>query len=300
MKKKAFLFLLVLTGLIYLLLRFYRSTADLIHHTGLIELDTASVTSLSILPPNDPEGEFFLKREGRSWIASQGNRSVRAVHEAVEALLSRLVRIESHQVISVEKEDWDKYGVGPRQGLRVRVFQNGSLLEDFLVGYQDAAFTYVRIWEDREVFAVRGMLQTGIWNGFAPFRSKVLLELDPQKVREVMWEPQDRDTVVVLEQTKGAYLDGLRRVSGESFADDFDPVSMVGLLRGRLIFAGTEWESPVEVSYYVDTLSPNPFIFHSTQNPDNYFASDSGGIFAHLIRPLYFPVEGEKRDSSSQ
>ncbi len=301
MKKRTLLYLLLAAVVIYFFPRLFKGPADYLFHDSLIRIDSAAVTAVSILPAADPQGEFYLKREGNTWIASQGARSVKALRQAVNETLGLLLGcLDSYQLASPEKKDWDRYGVGPQQGFRVRIYEKGALLGDFIVGKVEMGpdslpHSFVRLWEDEEVYSAPGDL-SGIWPGFDHFRSMALLDLDPAKVKELQWEPAGMDTAFIFADSLQAYLEGVKSLLASTFADDFDPVSMSGSLLGRLIFSGSEWERPVEVRVYHDTLWEKPFIFYSTQNPDNYFSSDSSEIFPLLLAPVY----SLPRDSISQ
>jgi hypothetical protein len=84
-----------------------------------------------------------------------------------------------------------------------------------------------------------------------------------------------------------SYLDALRHLSGDSFADDFDELRAPRLETRRLSLSGTHLSRPIEVVVYRDSIRLQPFILQSSQNSDAYFASDSAGIF----RKLFLPVE---------
>lgn len=300
MKKRTLLYLLLAAAVIYFFPRLFKGPAGFLFQGSLIQIDTAAVTAVSILPAADPQGEFYLKREGNTWIASQGSRSVKALHQVVNQLLGLLRSLDAFQLASPDKKDWDRCGVGLRQGFRVRIYEKGALMGDFIVGKVEMGpdslpHTFIRLWDDEEVYSAPGDL-SGIWPGFDHFRSMALLDLDPAKVKELQWEPAGMDTAFVFADSLQAYLDGVKSLRASSFADDFDPISMSGSLLGRLIFSGSEWERPVEVRVYHDTLWEKPFIFYSTQNPDNYFSSDSAEIFPLLLAPVYLLP----RDSTSQ
>jgi hypothetical protein len=300
MKKRTLLYLLLAAAVIYFFPRLFKGPVDYLFQGSLIRIDTAAVTAISILPATDPQGEFYLKREGHTWIASQGARSVKALRTAVNEMLGLFRRLDAFQLASPDKKDWNRYGVGPQQGFRVRIYEKGALLEDFVVGSvamgpDSLPHTFVRLWDDEEVYSAPGDL-SGIWPGFDHFRSMALLDLDPAKVKELQWEPAGMDTAFVFNDSLQAYLEGVKLLLASSFAEDFDPVSMSGSLLGRLIFSGSEWERPVEVRVYHDTLWEKPFIFYSTQNPDNYFSCDSAEIFPLLLAPVY----SLPRDSTSQ
>lgn len=306
MKGRRFFFFLFLLVLIYGGYRFFNRPGTTVFETDLIAIDTAGVSMVSVAPVGMPEGETILKREGKTWIITQGNRSVKALHSSVDSLLAALVRIESHHVVGKGPEVWSASGLD--RGIRIRIFREAQVLEDFLVGGFEAAedgdgYTFIRPWDDESVFAVRGKLGPKLWPGFEAFRSKKFLDLDPETVREVRWEPVEMDSAQVLQRSDtgwvllpggggsgvavDSFLETVRNLEGKTFADAFDPVSQASSLAGRITFFATDWETPVEVAYYQDSLSAPSFVFYSTFNPDNYFNSDSTGLFRQLVQPFY-------------
>ena len=319
MKFKTFFFLLLLAASLYGLFRWLRPSADPFFASDLIALDTASVTVLSLIPEGRAEEELLLKREGRTWIASQGNRSVQAPASGVAAVLAPLTRLGSRQIAGRGAKDWEAFGVGPGKGIRVRVFQGSKLAEDFLVGLQEwdsdsLPFTYVRMWGDEAVFSASGFLRDAFWPGFEVFRSKVLLKLDAAKVRRLRWEPAGQDSALVYSWSDSgwvypsgelaagldSFLLQIQSLEGAEFADAFDPLARSGTLLGRILFSGTDWERPVEVRYYRDTLGSKPFVFSSSSNPDNFFYSDSSGLYKAMILPLHSLSAGASSEAAAQ
>lgn len=306
MRKRFLFYFLLILALGYGASRYFAGRRGPLFETNLIALDLASITAVSIAGEGLPQQELLLKREGKTWIASQGNRSVKANSQAVKPIIDQLSGIESHHIVTKDFSRWNQFGVGQGQGIRVRVFDNEELLEDFLIGNFTAladstGYTYLRLWEDEEVYAIEGNLGTVFNPGFDAFRSKALLYLDPAKIRKIAWEPKTADTAIILVQTPrlDSFLQEIRSLQGQKFADSFDPVKSAHLLEGRITFYATDWETPVEVSWFRDTLEEQPFIFFSTHNPDNYFISDSAGIFNSLVRPFYSFADSLRIDSDT-
>jgi len=307
MRKRIFLYLLLIIGLLYGASRFLAGKRGPLFETRLIALDPPAITAISITGGDSARQEILLKKEGKAWIASHGTRSVKASPQAVQPIIGYLKGIESHHIVTKDLSLWGRYGVGPGQGIRVRVFSNGELLEDFLVGAfapltDSTGYTYIRLWQDDEVFAVEGDLGPVFNPGFDAFRSRILLEIDPAKVRKVAWEPKTADSAIIIPQTPrlDSFLRSIRTLKGDKFADSFDPVRSAHLLEGRVTFYATDWETPVEVAWYRDSLREEPFVFFSMHNPDNYFASDSAGTFGSLVRPLYSLADSVRMDSVTQ
>lgn len=294
MRKRTLFFLLLFLLLAYGGIRYLIGKSGLLFETQLIAIDTSAVTAISLFPERSAQQEILLKKEGKTWIASQGNRSVKATFRAITPLLAKLADIESHHIVTKDLTEWENYGVGADQGIRIRVFSQGDLLEDFLIGRiqyleDSTVYTYIRLWEDEEVYAVEGPIAQALSPGFDSFRSKSLLDIDPDDVREIRWEPKGLDSALVYVRSAqvDSFLQTISALEGRAFADSFDPVRDAGLLEGRITFFASDWDAPVEVAYYRDSLEETPFIFYSTRNPDNYFSSDSAGLFRSLVVPIY-------------
>ena len=301
MKRSTFFLLILLLGICYAAFRLLTPEPDPAFETQLIVLDTASISMLSVLPLEVPDDEILLKREDKTWIASQGSHSVKAPYAAVNKLLAGLTHIESHYVVGKGPEEWSAGGLDPGEGIRIRVFEDDKTLEDFVIGNYQAemegsGITYLRLWDDEAVYAVQGALDSIFWPGFEAFRSKDFLQIDPLKVREIRWEPAEMDTAVIFRRGDSlwgqnsqvdTFLEEIKYLQGKSFVDAFDPTSDEQMLEGRITFFGTDWDAPLEVSYYRDSTRAAPFIFYSTSNPDNFFESDSNGLFLELVQPFY-------------
>ncbi|MBK8493273.1 MAG: DUF4340 domain-containing protein [Saprospirales bacterium] len=320
MKRSTLILLFFLIALLFWGVRYFSQHRDPIFETQLIAIDTAAVTMLSFSPGEAPDREVLAKREGKTWIASLENRAVKAPFSTMDSLLASLVRIESHHIVGKGPDVWAACGLEPGEGTRIRIFQNEKLLEDFIIGRYDPiqdgeGYTYIRLSDDESVFAVQGNLKSKLWPGFEAFRSKNFLELDPLKIQEIRWEPSGEDSALVFHRQDtgwvfpgnalgmGPQLDSFLRhiqgLQGTAFADAFDPVSNAQLLEGRITFFATDWEAPVEVSYYRDSTEVKAFIFYSTCNPDNFFGSDSSELFQVLVRPFYSFSDFPQSDSTS-
>ena len=137
--------------------------------------------------------------------------------------------------------------------------------------------------------------------GFDAFRSNTLLEIDPGKITEISWMRPESDSAILIQASPhlDSFLRDIRFLAGISFADAFDPVRNAQNLEGSITFYTTQWEPPLEVAYYRDTLQDPHFIFSSSWNPDNYFSSDSSGLFGRLVLPLYSFLEPMPIDSAT-
>lgn len=288
--------------------------------TELIQVDTSLVTSLNLYPKAEKGGEIILKREQSGWIASKDNINTKAVKNVVDALLKELTLIKTTRVAAKKPEKWPEYEVEENKGTRVKVYQGDQLLEDFMVGRINfkqrpqqpgmpqtggqqgiSATTFVRLNGEDEVYAVEGFLGMTFNRDFSAFRNKQVLKMSPeQQITAFNFESETpanfnkssgkwmlNDSKTPLDTLKiNNYLNTLRNISGDEFADNFDDTRKNDLLVNKLTLGGNNMLQAIEILAYYDSTQVKPFIIHSNYNPDAYFASDSTGIYAKIFQSI--------------
>ena len=95
--------------------------------TDLIQIDTASVTTINLYPKTDEQKEITLSKENGTWIATQGMVTTKANQSAVQSLLGNLNLIKTKRVAAKKQEKWKDYEVEATSGSRVKVYA-GCLL----------------------------------------------------------------------------------------------------------------------------------------------------------------------------
>lgn len=304
--KFLFLLLCALIG-IYLVNRWMSGNRDRSFQTELIAIDTARVTSVTILPKGGQAAdEVTLKRESGGWIASKGAVSTRSPQDPIDALLAQLSLIKSERIVANKEEKWSEYEVGEGQGTRIRVYAGEKLLEDFMVGrfnfnqQNRTMTTYLRLDGEREVYAVDGMQTMGLNSGFDTYRNRQVLDLDPVTLNRFNWESTNPDSIFRAERVDGSwlangenvldsasvsgFLQPLQTLRGTAFADDYPGARDRAEYLGKLSLWPQDGDEPVEVECYFDSTRAQPFVFHSSFNPDAYFASDSTGLYRSLVQ----------------
>lgn len=308
MNNKTLLVVFLVLLAIYGLSRVFRSQRDSNFRTELIKVDTAAITSI-VIDPKGAEPEFTLKREANGWIASNGQLNLRATASAVNAVLGAVHLVRTKNIVAKAEEKWPDYEVTEEAGTRVRIYQDEKLLEDFFVGRFNfnpqarSGVSYLRLSSGKEVYAVDGFQTITLGQGFAAYRNRQLLQMDPG-MEVTAFRYQTPDTVLSLtldtagwllegrsaelDSTSVAeYLDGLRNLSGEHFADDFDELKAPTLPAKILTIRGRNIDPPVEITGYIDSSrQERPFVFRSSQAPETFFASDSSGLYDRVFRKL--------------
>ena len=306
---------LVLLG-IYGLSKVFSGKKDKSFDTNLIQIDTTQVSRIVINPKAPDEQEISLTKEASGWIASNGRINAKATPGSVTSIMSNFALIKTKRIAANKAEKWPEYEVGEGQGTRIRVYNGDKLLEDFIVGrfsfnqQTQSGISYIRLTDQNEVFAIDGFQTLTFGQGFSSYRDKLILKMTPE-MEITEFDLQMPDTTnhylnnngiwtynaeTPLDSTLvGNYLNALRNISGNEFADDFDELQASHLPTRKLTVRGNNITMPLEVTCYQDTTRAKPFIIRSNQNPESFFASDSSGVFQRLFKePGEFVIEPDK------
>lgn len=299
------LIFIILLG-IYALTQVFSGKRESSFKAELIEVDTAEVTSINI----DPKGEapeFTLKREGNQWIVTDGTVSVQAISNPVNAVLGNLALIRTKRLAAKSPEKWSEFEVAEEEGTRIRVFSGDDLLEDFMIGrfsfdqQTRSGTTYIRLTDQEEVYAVDGFQMLSFNQEMAAYRNRSLLTLKPEMtITELDYRTPDstyrffrqdgqwtRFGTTPLDSAEVAtYLNALRNISGEHFADDFDELKAADFALKSLVIRGDGIEEPLRIDAYRDTTRERPFLLRSSQQPETFFASDSSGLYERIFNPV--------------
>ena len=302
--KKLLLIFLGLLG-IYLISQYGFKPKTRSFKTELIQIDTTNVNSIFLYPKNDNHEEIILKKEGTDWIASQGNITTKANQGAITSLLKSLSLIQTKRVAAKNAEKWKDYEVEESNGSRIKVYADSELLEDFIVGRFNfnqqtrQGISYVRLTNEKEVYAVDGFLSMTMGQGFDAYRNRQLLAIKPADITHISIDTEGLTETYskignewssngnpIDSAQMATYLNGLQYLSGSEFVDDFDELQANSLRYQTVSLEGNNMSEPVLVTVYRDTSRTPPFIIQSSINSDSYFSSDENGIYEKLFTKL--------------
>ncbi len=298
--RAALLLALVIIGIYALNKGFFFKNRGL--NANLIQVDTAAVTAIMITPGNATD-EISLYREGSDWIVSTQRLSIKPPANTVQQLLKSLVTLKTNQVLTNLSEAEEAFGLDETQATRVRVYGGTHLLEDFWVGKKvpsDTATFYLRFSGAKEVYLVRSELHDLVGLSFDSYRNRQIINISvPADLQSFSYETLDSTYFFSKKDNKwtlaGNLIDsialeklitGWRAVSGTWFADDFDEVQDARFLYKKLTINLKSKDDPIQISCYRDTTRTPPYVIHSSQNKDTYFASDSLGIYRVLFKEI--------------
>lgn len=257
----------------------------------LVELDTAKITEIIITPAKDRSQPVRLTRSG-GWKLMSGEQSLRLEQGAASSLLRVLAVLKPERMASKRQEKWDEFSVGDSTGTRVQVMAGSSVEADVLVGrsgfgqtptqaYGGPAFTYIRLKDEPEVYAIGGFLDAQFNRAVDDWRDKSFMRLKRDSVTRITFR-YPADSSFVIEKIGGkwtsggapvdsmevrSFLSGMEYRNGTAFAPvvpSGSPTISVTLEKGNSTL-GTIEAWPGEGSWAVRT----------SHQPETFFSLDA-------------------------
>jgi len=274
--------------------------------TDLIQIDTASVTTINLYPKSDEQKEITLSKENGIWVAMQGTVTTKANQSAVHSLLSNLQLIKTKRVAAKKPEKWKDYEVEEANGSRVKVFAGSQLLEDFMVGrfsfnqQTRSGLSFVRLTNADEVYAVDGFLSMTMSQGFNSYRIKDFLKLNKDDITGLSLTNNNgsvttfnslngqwaKDGVSVDSTSMATYLTGIQSAFGGDFVDGLEEGTLSSQLFKQLVITGNNMVEPISVNCYRDITKEQPYLLRSSQNKDAVFSSGEDELFEKVFSKL--------------
>ncbi len=299
-KNLSFLFVILLLVVVYLL--FFNSGEERTFRKNLVSIDTAKVSEIYIYPKDKKKEEIYLKKEDSGWKVKLVNNKYASVPKSkVVNLLNELLRIKPTTLSARDKDKWHEYQVDSA-GTRVKVLEDGKNTLDIVIGrfsYQqpNAISTYVRLYNDADVYQTEGFLGMTFNQSVNDFRNPNIIESNKTKWIKLTYEyPSDSSFVLVRSgkrwkidntltdsaQTE-QLLNNLERVTSTDFNDNFTP-SKFQSPEYKLIIDMND-TTQIQLDAYKDSLQ---VVLHSSQNPESFFTMNKNLESKIFLSPKRF------------
>ena len=261
----------------------------------LVEIDTAKVSKILI----DSQGEMLdLNKEQGQWKVSIGNGNYAgAQNSSIRNALSSLERIKPSRIVAKDPSKRKEYQVDSA-GTRVQVFEGNDASLDLVIGRfgvqgQRSFFTYVRLYDENEIYAADNFMGISFGTEASDYRNKQVLSVTTDSISEIRFNyPGDSAFIlqnanslwVVGTQTAdsasiASYLSDIRYVNNSEFIDDVPATALVSPTLSMVI---TEKNKP-EITVKAFQHPIHKWIINSSLNPDSYFSGEE--IFSELFVP---------------
>jgi hypothetical protein len=255
----------------------------------LVDIDTSAVTQILIYPKSQSHKELKLFKENDEWhVTLPSGKLAKVTNQRMSSLFSQLIAIQPKRLAARDESKWNELQVDST-GSRVKVYEGSKLTSDLVIGrfsFQQprSMNTFVRVYNDKDVYEVEGFLDMTFNQWANAFRDGTIIKSDFNNWQQIKFSyPADSSfqitksgnnwlvNGILADSLKTInYLRRLSNLSNNSFIDEikFDtlasPTYSINISTKDLQF--------IEVKALVDS---NKTYIHSTQNPEAWFDGTS-------------------------
>lgn len=268
----------------------------------LVDIDTSAVTKMVIYSQASNFQPVNISKQNNQWVVELANsKSAPVTNQKIEQSFKELISVKPKRLVARGKDKWNSFKVDST-GTRVQVFEGGNIKLDIILGrfnYQQqprSVSTYVRLYNDNDVYEVDGFLAITFNQNADAFRDGTIVNADSNTWNNLKFDyPADSSFIlnkinnkwfineVGTDSTKTAnYFRTLSKLSKSNFADEIEinpiknPSYNLTITDANLAFT--------EVSAYVDTN----YVITSSQNPDTKFDGKTFGSTIFVGQSTFF------------
>jgi hypothetical protein len=242
----------------------------------LVTLDTASVTRVEVI---SPKGEVVLNKEGKVWMVTVEDAKKRTKKGVVKSVLSNLNSIKPGRLAAKSESKWKDCQVDST-GTRVKVYEGNEVSTDIILGRfgvegQRSYYTFVRLFDDKNVYTAKDFMKMNIYEDANDYRDNVLMRLKKDSLTSIAFSTPE-ETFVLSKEDKwkvdgqpadsasvASYLSGLSMTSSKDFYNG----QVVGAPTHQVEFTFSD-KAPLTVEGY---QSSEGIVLKSSENDFEYF-----------------------------
>ncbi len=251
----------------------------------LVDVDTLKVTEIHLYPKSQNHTEVKLYKENDGWkVTLPSGGSAKVTDQKVSSIFAQLIAIKPKRLAARDENKWTELQVDST-GSRVKVFEGSKLTLDLVIGrfsFQQPRTmnTFVRLYNDKDVYEVDGFLDMTFNQGANIFRDGTVIKSDHNNWQQLQFSYPADSSFQMVKNTSGWLINGkitdslkasnyisrLANLSNNNFIDEvkFNPASAptfsLNITTSDLKF--------IEVKGYQDSAS---FVIHSSENPEAWF-----------------------------
>lgn len=278
----------------------------------IVEVDTANVTAVHIIIPMG-NVEIILSRSGGSadWsVLSEGHKYPADVN-VVRNILSQLIDLKAERVAATSRDKWDQYEVSDSTGTRVILMDGKKEVADIYIGkfsyaqppqggqqnqYQQQRgkmTSFVRVEDEKEVYAVDGFLKMSYQNDVNSYRNKSLVNVNKDDISRLVFNYPDNENFNLTKNNDHwliegqiadsanavGYLNKIYRLTSSNFVDP--STIKISDATYSLRIEGNNF-TPIELmAYPSDTITG--YVVTSSVNPGAEFDGLKSKLFEKLF-----------------
>lgn len=280
----------ILAGLvvIYLAVDFFGSKGrSKSFREELVEIDTSQVDKVVI---NSKGESLVLIKEDGNWKTGIGEgKYAPAQTSSIKRMFASLSRIKPSRIVAKNPEKWKEYQVDSA-GTRIQAYENDKLTLDLVIGRfgihgQREFFTYVRLFNENEVYAADNFMGMSFGTKPADYRNQQFLTLTSDSLQEIHFN-YPADSAFALEKIEGewtmntrildsttvaGFINDIRHMNSSGFVDDVPATALYNPTQ-TIVFTEKNGDETTIKAFQHPT---HKWILHSSLNPDSYFSDKS-------------------------
>lgn len=277
----------------------------------IIEFDTSEVSKIIIYPRTGNGSLIEFNRNNGKWKVQQGTISSAPREGSVQNIFREVLKLKPQNLAAIDKAKWKDFELTDSLATRIQFLtNNGENIGDLMVGkfnYKQVnnpyggsganniqGTSYVRLYNDKEVFGVEGFISFFFNGNFDDWRDKSFIRSNQSDITNISFAyPVDSSYKLIKKEkiwyagnfiadslSMTDFLNTLRYLDGQDCRDDFKPVLNPSY---QLIVEGNNLTNFTVKCYKQD--NSDDYILNSSLNPDVYFTSKRDGIFEKLFKP---------------
>ena len=259
--------------------------------TELVQIDTAKVSKVTI----EANGELVdIYQESGLWKLKLSDGKIVGGSDAnIKSALGALLTVKPSRMASRKESKWTEYQVDDSTGTRVQVYEGSDKTLDIMLGRfgvqgQKSYHTFVRLFEDKEVYVANNFMNFSVPSDAASYRNQQLMRTDQDTLIAVtlnypadsslqlsnnagLWfaNGQLADSTAIID-----YFSALDFVNSKAFEDDNENIT-IPVLTARYSFSNRE---DITIDAYQKN---NEWVINSSENKEGYFKD------AELMKSLF-------------
>jgi hypothetical protein len=279
--------------------------------SNIVDLDTSAVIKIILNNRISAGNAVEFNRNNYNWTVRQG-KIVSAIDEgAVQNIFSEVLNIKPQSLAAINHARWKEFDLTDSLATRIKFLNSkGKILADIMIGKldfkqpdkPDGGFSgnnikmtsYVRLYSEKEVYAIDGLIPFSFNIKFDDWRDKTFVRYNKSEITNISYlYPADSSYKLIRKDSLwysgslkadslkvGNYLNSITLMRGEEFKDDFTPVS--NPIYQMLVQATNS--VGFSIKCYAGG-SPGEYILNSSLYPEVYFIDRKSVLFNQLFKP---------------
>ncbi len=269
----------------------------------LVDIDTSAVTEILIYPKSQNHQEVKLFKAEDGWkVTLASGKTASIADKRISDLYMQLLAILPKRLAARDEAKWNEFQVDST-GSRVKVIEGSNVTLDLIIGrfsFQQPRTmnTFVRLYNDTDVYEVDGFLDMTFNQGANSFRDGTIINADFNNWTKLQFNyPSDSSFQLIktgsdwlvngikADSSKTVnYLRRLSKLSNSSFIDDFNPENYLNPTYSLNI--STADLQFIEIKGFVN---PDQYVINSTENTEAFFDGNSVGKTIFVGKSEFLP-----------